>query len=91
MAPRKRSSQRAAAEAWKGFWHSPEGRIAIGLLFKEYGAFDTPEPGADLSRAWGQRDVLARISQLINLKPETAPDHESEALDPLERLMRSNV
>lgn len=91
MAPRKRNPERGASEAWKHFWHSPEGRIAIGLLFKEYGFFATPQPGEDLARAWGQRDVLARISQLINLKPETAPDHESEALDPLERLMRSNV
>lgn len=78
--------------AWRDFWHSPEGKAAIGQLFKDFGFFDTPDvtdPSIAL-RSMGQRDVLVRLSQLINIKPELAPDTDGEVSDILEHMLRPN-
>lgn len=89
--PRRSRAEKVAASAWAGFWQTGEGKAALGLLFTEFGLYSSPGPDADLSRAWGQRDVLVRITQLINLKPEQAPDDDRDASDILDKLMRTNV
>lgn len=87
-APTKR---RLASDAWKTFYQTPDGRIAIAALFKEFGFYATPIDSDQtiLVRSIGQRDVLSRIVSLINLKPETAPADEQDQSDILENIMRS--
>lgn len=85
---RPRKADATISEAWRSFWESPEGKAAIGTLFKEFGFYGSPAAGADLSRAWGQRDVLVRISQMLNLKPEAAPDHDRDMGDVFDNITR---
>lgn len=89
--PRRPRAEFTASEAWKGFWASSDGRVAIGALFRDFGFYDTPNSidPATLARSIGQRDVLVRISQLINLQPEQAPDDDRDTSDILARMMRS--
>lgn len=84
----RRKADVAVSEAWRAFWESPAGRTALAALFKEFGFYATPGADADLSRAWGQRDVLVRISQMINLKPEQAPADDGEVEDVFSHIMR---
>lgn len=88
---RSPTKRRIASDAWQSFYASPDGRIAIAALFKEFGFYATPvdsDPNI-LVRSIGQRDVLSRIVSLINLKPETAPADEQDQSDILENIMRS--
>lgn len=79
-----------AAAIWKGFYQSPEGKAAIAILFHEYGFYASPQGDSDtLIRSIGQRDVLVRISQLIGLKPESAPKDDEEQADILSHIMRN--
>jgi hypothetical protein len=88
--PRRTRTETLAADAWQSFWTSPNGRIAIAALFRDFGFYDTPMGDRDaLIRSIGQRDVLVRISQLINLKPEQAPDDDRDTSDLLDRMMRT--
>lgn len=84
----RRKADVTVSEAWRSFWESPDGRAALAALFKEFGFYATPGSDADLSRAWGQRDVLVRISQMINLKPEQAPADDGEVEDVFRNIMR---
>lgn len=84
----RRKADTAVHDAWRSFWETPGGRVALGSLFMEFGFFGTPGPDSDLLRAWGQRDVLVRITQMINLKPEAAPDHDKDMGDVFDHLMR---
>lgn len=86
---RKRPPEQIVAGAWKSFYHSPEGKAAIALLFKDFGFFDTPiGDSTALLRSIGQRDVLVRISQLIGMKPEQAPADDEEHGNLLDRMLR---
>ena len=82
---------RITSDAWQSFYASPDGRIAIAALFREFGFYSTPDEAETnkLVRSIGQRDVLSRIVSLINLKPETAPADEREQSDILDNIMRS--
>jgi hypothetical protein len=86
-APTKR---RIASDAWKSFYQSPDGRVAIAALMREFGFYSTPDEVETnkLVRSIGQRDVLSRIVELINLKPETAPADEQDQTDILDNVMR---
>lgn len=89
--PRRSRAEATSSEAWKGFWASSDGRVALGALFRDFGFYDTPtaiDPST-LARSIGQRDVLVRISQLINLQPEQAPNDDRDTSDILARMMRS--
>jgi hypothetical protein len=91
MTTRRTKADKIASSAWKDFYNSPEGKVAIGTLFRDFGFIDTPT-GNDfgtMARSIGQRDVLVRISQMINLKPEQAPDIERDTSDILDRIMRT--
>lgn len=93
MPPRKRNRAETASErAWKGFWNTTDGRVAIGQLFKDFGFYDTPSSveATELARSIGQRDVLVRLAQLINLKPELAVEDMGHSEDILDRVLRSN-
>ena len=87
-APTKR---RIASDAWQSFYASPDGRIAIAALMREFGFYATPVESDSniLVRSIGQRDVLSRIVELINLKPEAAPTDELDQSDILDNIMRS--
>lgn len=87
-APTKR---RIASDAWQSFYQTPDGRIAIAALFRDFGFYSTPneDDTNKLVRSIGQRDVLSRIAELINLKPETAPADELDQSDILDNIMRS--
>ena len=88
--PRRSRAEATSSEAWKGFWGSPDGRVAIAALFRDFGFYDTPMGDqVALTRSIGQRDVLVRISQLINLKPEQAPADDRDTSDILDRMMRT--
>jgi len=84
----KKTRETVVSGAWKAFYETSEGKVAIGQLFKDFGFFDTPiaTDHGTMARSIGQRDVLARISQLINLKPEQSIATEREQTDVLERL-----
>lgn len=88
-APRK-SIELQAAQSWQAWWATPQGRAAIGALFVEYGIYATPAASdhGTLARSIGQRDVLARISQLIGLRPDQAPADDRDTLDLMDRMMR---
>lgn len=91
MSRPRNAAQQAAAAAWQRFWDG-EGKTAIGLLFQEFGLYASPEGDAtQLARAWGQRDVLVRIIQLINLKEERAPHDDRDTSAILERLLRTDI
>lgn len=83
---------RVVATAWRDFYATGEGRAALAHLFKEFGLHASPEGDATaLARAWGQRDVLVRIIQHINLKEDEAVPLDRDNTDVLERLMRDYV
>lgn len=84
----RNSAEFKHADTWRTFYHGP-GRAAVAALFDEFGLYGSPGPGADYARAWGQRDVLVRLVQLIGLKEEAAPRDAAEDEDILERIMRS--
>ena len=87
---RKRPPEQIVSGAWKSFYHSHEGKAAIAVLFKDFGFFGTPAGDSD-AVAWrsiGQRDVLVRISQLINMKPEQAPADDEDHSNLLDRMLR---
>lgn len=92
MTTRKRNPDAIAGSAWQSFATTPEGKTAIALLFREYGFFDVPlaNDHGTMARSVGQRDVLVRISQLINWKPEQAPALDRDTSDILDRILRSN-
>lgn len=87
---RKRAEAKAAA-AFKELYQLDCGRTAMNYLFAEYGLYATPVPGDDLSRAWGHRDVLARVVYLIGLKPERAPVDAADNDDIIDRMMRTTT
>ena len=88
-APR-RNVETTAAAAWQSWWATPQGRVAIGVLFTEFGFYATPVESdhGTVARSMGQRDVLARVSQLIGLRPEQAPADDRDTLDLLDRMTR---
>lgn len=84
--PRSTAEQRHAA-AWATFYHGP-GRAALAALFDEFGLYAAPQGDATgLARAWGQRDVLVRLIELINLKTEDAVRANADDEDILDRIM----
>ena len=88
---RKKSPALRASGIWKGFYQTPEGKAAIGLLFKDFGFFDTPMGDNNaLIRSIGQRDVLVRISNLIGFKPEHVPQDAEDHEDLLTKMMRQS-
>ena len=89
MKGKKARSVTIASSAWKAFYETPDGRVAIAQLMTEFGFFAAPAPGSDLARATGQRDVLVRLNELINRKPEDAPSDSRDDDDILDRIMRS--
>lgn len=93
MTTKKRASAEVrASAAWKSIYHSPEGKAAIGMLFKDFGFFDTPMGDNNaLIRSIGQRDVLVRISQLIGMKPDKAPDEDAEHQDFIDKMLRTTT
>jgi hypothetical protein len=91
MTTRRTKADKIAASAWKDFYSTSEGKVAIAVLFRDYGFMDTPlaTDHGTMARSIGQRDVLVRISQLINLKPEQAPEIDRDTSDILDRIMRT--
>lgn len=92
MAQRRSKPEVKISGAWKAFYQTPEGRVALAALFKDFGFYDTPQ-GADpilFARSIGQRDVLVHLSQLINMKTETVIQDDGDMEDVLDRVMRSN-
>lgn len=88
---RKKSPELRAAGVWKAFYQTPEGKAAIGMLFKDFGFFDTPMGDNNaLIRSIGQRDVLVRIANLIGFKPEQAPQDAGDHEDLITHLMRQS-
>lgn len=89
MTTRKRSPEVRAAAVWKAFYQSPEGKAAVGMLFKDFGFFDTPMGDNNaLIRSIGQRDVLVRIANLIGLRPEAVPQDAEDHEDLVTKMMR---
>lgn len=86
---RKKSPEVRASGIWKAFYQTPEGKAAIGMLFGDFGFYDTPMGDNNaLIRSIGQRDVLVRIATLIGFKPEQAPQDAEDHEDLVTKLMR---
>ena len=70
---RKRTPRTKAANAWKDFYNSPEGRLAIGALlarFDVFGAGEGIDNPTSMAIAHGQREVCAWIAEQIGMKAE---------------------
>ena len=89
---RKPTAEVRAAAAWKAFYQGPGGKAAIALLFRDFGFYDTPMGDNNaLIRSIGQRDVLVRISQMIGMKPDTAPADDADHTDYITKIMRDTT
>jgi len=91
MAKPRAKANNAIADAWKGFYQSPAGRLAIADLMvwcNVYHDTATIDP-IQLAREAGERAVAQRIAQLIGLRPETFPQQAWDDTDILDNIMRS--
>jgi hypothetical protein len=78
----------AVSDAWKQFYQTPDGRIAIAQLLLASGVYvpiETSDP-LEMARLNGERNVALRIVQMIGLKPEEFPTQAVEDEDIIARL-----
>lgn len=80
MAPRKKSARVIGAAAWKNFYETTEGRVAIGALmahFGVYGSINHADP-TSMAVAVGERNVCAWLAEQIGIRDEAYVDERSE-------------
>lgn len=82
MSNKKISARSKAASAWRTFYETPEGKLAIGSLmarFHVYGTSDSaPVDAVSMAVIHGQRSVCDAIAQMIGLKPTEFVEERSE-------------
>lgn len=86
----RKPSEGALSAAWKSFYATPEGRMALAHLFAEFHIY-SPIVGRDaveIATANGERNVALRIAQLLALKPERFAETATEDIDLVDRLIR---
>lgn len=80
MARARQTTKTKAANAWREFWQTPEGKLAIGALmarFSVYGAISTTDP-TSMAVAVGERNVCAWIAEQVALKDQEFVEERSE-------------
>ena len=90
--PTTSKHQLAVAEAWRNFYESHAGRIAIADLMvwcNVYSPILETDPLL-LAAANGERNAALRIVQMIGLKAEHFPTQSWDDTDMLDRLMTRN-
>ena len=90
-APQRLKAQTAVAEAWKGFYATPEGRVAIAELMVWCNLYQPciSNDVMEMAREQGERNVALRIVQMIGLKPAEAPVDAWEDSEILDRMIGS--
>jgi hypothetical protein len=80
----------ALSEAWKAFYATPEGRMAIANLFAEFHIYSpiVARDAIEIATANGERNVALRIAQLLALKPQRFAETATEDIDLVDRLIR---
>jgi hypothetical protein len=89
---RKAKIQGVNGAAWRAFYESPEGRVALGELAvwcNAYAPIDSNDP-IEIARMTGERNVYMRIAALIGHKPGDFLQHAQDDTDILDRMLRSN-
>lgn len=85
----RRRADAAIADAWKGFYATPEGRAAIAELMVWCNLYQpcVSNDVMEMAREQGERNVALRIVQMIGLKPAEAPVDAWEDADILDRMI----
>lgn len=89
MAPRRRTAKTKVAAAWRDFYETPEGRIAVGALMARFGVY-APFTGLDatsLALNVGERNVCAWIAEQIGHRPDQYVDQRSEVEKLTEKIL----
>lgn len=69
---KRKPSKASVAAAWREFFHTPEGRVAINALMTRCGVY-TPIAAADptsMAVMIGERNIGAWVAEMCGLKPE---------------------
>lgn len=89
---RKAKIETAAGAAWKSFYGTTEGRVALAELAvwcNAYTPIETNDP-YEAQRLIGERNVYLRIAALMGQKPGEFLQHAQDDTDILDRMLRSN-
>jgi hypothetical protein len=88
--PSRRRSDLTIGDAWKKFYHSPEGRAALADFFvfcNVYSPINESDP-IRLAMAEGERRAALRIIELMALRPQDIVQQAEEDTNVLDRMMR---
>lgn len=80
---RQRFAKARVAAAWRGFYETPEGKIAILAMMRRCGIFSGIEAHDPVSMALhvGERNMCAWVAEMVGLKPEDFVDAWSKGAD----------
>jgi hypothetical protein len=89
---RRAKIESAAGAAWRSFYETPEGRVALAELAvwcNAYSRIESNDP-IEIARMTGERNVYLRIAALMGQKPGDFLQHAQDDTDILDRMLRSN-
>lgn len=82
-----------AADAWRNFDQTPDGRVALADFFtwcNMYSPIESDDP-VELARLVGERNAALRIVQLMGLKPQDFVRRATEDTDILNRIITEGI
>ena len=85
---RRALAEARIADAWKSFYATPEGRLAIGemIIWSNLYQQCTSTDMVEIMRQNGEKNIVNRIIQMIGLKPAEAPIDAWEDAEILHRI-----
>lgn len=80
---RRKFAKARVAGAWRGFYETPEGKIAIHAMMRRCGIFSGIEAHDPVSMALhvGERNMCAWVAEMIGLRPEDFVDAWDRSTD----------